>query len=300
MLPYFFNHLAPSLYLVPPFQQTIFEFQVTADNNNNVFNLYNPSLNMKLNIPNKCQRSFTLLTTFCIVKGVTSRQNRNKTIVQQFILLNPSCNTYEYCILGNLKNLCAAKSRTRLAFRQKPVRADWLVSRSYTELQNAAGKTRYICYFGFFSMNDKLVADPTDSAKVLFLSIHSANKIGKVWAFLALHDELRHQQMTKITHKIAYFLCFYGLNSSRKLFKEWRSLSREHPSCHIVPACRFLTPEFYFSRNSILSYYTLSFNPGDPFPVVGLDIFVCLIFSWMQIVMKGDCVNFSMLKYICQ
>ena len=45
-----------------------------------------------------------------------------------------------------------------------------------TELQNAAGETRYICYFGPLSMNDKLLADPTDRAKVLFLAIPSANK----------------------------------------------------------------------------------------------------------------------------
>ena len=61
-----------------------------------------------------------------------------------------------------------------------------------------------------------LLADSTDRANVLFLSIHSANKqffeIGK---FLALHDELRHQQMIKITHKIEFcFLYFYELNRS--------------------------------------------------------------------------------------
>ena len=45
----------------------MFEFAVTADNGK-VFNLYSLSLSMKLNIP-KCQCSFTLLTTVCIVGG---------------------------------------------------------------------------------------------------------------------------------------------------------------------------------------------------------------------------------------
>ena len=53
-----------------------------------------------------------------------------------------------------------------------------------TELQNANGETRYICYFGPMSMNDNLLADSTDRSKVLFLSTYSANKqffkIGKV------------------------------------------------------------------------------------------------------------------------
>ena len=40
--------------------------------NENVFILYSVSLSIKLNIP-KCQCSFTLLTTVCIVGGVTSR-----------------------------------------------------------------------------------------------------------------------------------------------------------------------------------------------------------------------------------
>ena len=48
------------------------EFAVTADNNDNVFNLYILRLNMKLNIP-KCQYSFTLLAIVCIVEGVISR-----------------------------------------------------------------------------------------------------------------------------------------------------------------------------------------------------------------------------------
>ena len=39
-----------------------------------------------------------------------------------------------------------------------------------TELQNAVGKTRHICYFGSLSINDKLLDDRTDRAKVLFLS----------------------------------------------------------------------------------------------------------------------------------
>ena len=51
---------------------TIFEFAVTADKNDNGFNLYSLNLTMKLNIP-KCQCSITLFTTVCIVGGVTSR-----------------------------------------------------------------------------------------------------------------------------------------------------------------------------------------------------------------------------------
>ena len=48
----------------------IFEFAVTADYNDKGFNLYSLSLSMKLNIP-KFQCSFALLTTVCIVEGVT-------------------------------------------------------------------------------------------------------------------------------------------------------------------------------------------------------------------------------------
>ena len=78
-----------------------------------------------------------------------------------------------YCILRNLKNFCAGEplppqkkneSRTRLTFCQKPIRADLPVGRScrIAELQKAAGETSYICYFGPLSMNEKLLADPTD------------------------------------------------------------------------------------------------------------------------------------------
>ena len=48
-----------------------FRILSAADNNDNVFSLYSLSLSMKLNIP-KCQCSFTLLTTVCIIGGVTS------------------------------------------------------------------------------------------------------------------------------------------------------------------------------------------------------------------------------------
>ena len=51
---------------------TIFEFAVTADSNDNVFNLYSLSQSMKLNIP-KYQCSFTLLSIACIVGSGTSR-----------------------------------------------------------------------------------------------------------------------------------------------------------------------------------------------------------------------------------
>ena len=70
-----------------------------------------------------------------------------------------------------------------------------------TELQNIAGETRQICYFGPLSTNDKLSADPTDRAKM-----HSANKQFFEIAFLVLHDELRHQQMTKMTHLLTPYM----------------------------------------------------------------------------------------------
>ena len=51
--------------------QTIFEFAVAADSNDNIFSFYSLSLGMKLNIP-KCHCSFALLTTvYCL--RVTSR-----------------------------------------------------------------------------------------------------------------------------------------------------------------------------------------------------------------------------------
>ena len=53
-------------------QQTIFEFEVTADHYDNIFNLYSLSLNMKLYIP-KCQCGFALYTTVCILGRVNSR-----------------------------------------------------------------------------------------------------------------------------------------------------------------------------------------------------------------------------------
>ena len=48
-----------------------FDFAIAVDNNDNIFYLYSLSMK-KLNIP-KCQYSSTLLTTVCIVGGVTSR-----------------------------------------------------------------------------------------------------------------------------------------------------------------------------------------------------------------------------------
>ena len=58
---------------LPIIQQIIFAFVVAAFYNDSGLNLYSLSLNMmKLNIP-KCQCSFTLPTTVCIVGGVTSR-----------------------------------------------------------------------------------------------------------------------------------------------------------------------------------------------------------------------------------
>ena len=66
-------------------------------------------------------------------------------------------------------------------------------------------------------MNDKLLANPTDCAKI-FCYFHSANnhffEIGKDQAFLAPHDELKHHQMAKSNHKIAFLCVFYGLNRS--------------------------------------------------------------------------------------
>ena len=53
-------------------EQTIFAFAVAAFYNDSGLSLYSVSLIMKLNIP-KFQCSFTLLTTTCIVGGVTSR-----------------------------------------------------------------------------------------------------------------------------------------------------------------------------------------------------------------------------------
>mgnify|MGYP001795305399 CR=1 len=48
-------------------------------------------------------------------------------------------------------------------------------------------------------MKDKMLADPTDRAKVLFFSNSSANKqffkTGKAQAFLVLCDKLRYQEM---------------------------------------------------------------------------------------------------------
>ena len=52
-------------------EYTIFAFAIAAENNDDGLNLYSLSLTMKLNIP-KYQCSFTLLTTVCIVGGVTS------------------------------------------------------------------------------------------------------------------------------------------------------------------------------------------------------------------------------------
>ena len=49
-----------------------FPFVVAAFYNDSGLDLYSLSLTMMLNIP-KCQFSFTLLTTACIVGGVTSR-----------------------------------------------------------------------------------------------------------------------------------------------------------------------------------------------------------------------------------
>ena len=51
-------------------QKTIFAFVVTGFYNNSQINLYSLSLSMKLTIP-KCQRSFTLLTTVCIVGALS-------------------------------------------------------------------------------------------------------------------------------------------------------------------------------------------------------------------------------------
>ena len=50
----------------------LIEFAVTADNIDNGFGFYSLSFSMKLNI-HKLECSFTLLTTMCIVGGVTSR-----------------------------------------------------------------------------------------------------------------------------------------------------------------------------------------------------------------------------------
>ena len=81
---------------------TIFEFAVTADKNDNGFNLYSLNLTMKLNIP-KCQCSITLFTTVSIVGGVKScfltlvilniyQQNEAKTVSNESAVISFSTN----------------------------------------------------------------------------------------------------------------------------------------------------------------------------------------------------------------
>ena len=57
--------LCSTRYILPA-KYSIFKFQVTADYNDNGFNLYSLCLNMKLYFP-KCQCSFMLLTTVYIL-----------------------------------------------------------------------------------------------------------------------------------------------------------------------------------------------------------------------------------------
>ena len=70
------------------------------------------------------------------------------------------------------------------------------------------GKARLICFYGLLSMNNKLPVAVIGHL-VEVCHIHSAIKqffgIGKVYAISALHDELRHQQMSKITKFGAIF-----------------------------------------------------------------------------------------------
>ena len=103
----------------------------------------------------------------------------DKPIVKELIFLIPSQNTIpSLCILENLKNFRPAESP--LQSNQKLfVHIYQLVE--VTELQNAAGETRYICYFGLLSMNDKLLADST---KILFfveftVPINNSSKLAR-------------------------------------------------------------------------------------------------------------------------
>ena len=50
------------------------------------------------------------------------------------------------------------------------------------EMQNAAGETRHICYFGPLSMNDKLSADQTNRAEFFVkftVPINSSSKLAR-------------------------------------------------------------------------------------------------------------------------
>ena len=95
--------------------------------------------------------------------GFFSLTKPDKTIVKQII--NPCCNTPVHCIL-EIFNFFARENSTPPKNREKSlgrlVQIDQLVE--VTELQNAAGETRYICYFGPLSINEKLLADQTDRA----------------------------------------------------------------------------------------------------------------------------------------
>ena len=101
-------------------------------------NIYNLSRTTRKSV--KINRtSALLLCKLCFFPHKTGQ-----TIVKHFILLNPSCDIPAHCILGNLKNFCPEeskptfpkienfyKSRTRLPFCQKPIRAHLPVGRSY-------------------------------------------------------------------------------------------------------------------------------------------------------------------------
>ena len=52
----------------------------------------------------------------------------------------------------------------------------------------------------------------------------------------ALHDKLRHQQMAKITQKIAK-------PPFRKLIEVWRALSCDHRLCEIIPIYHYNCPD---------------------------------------------------------
>ena len=118
-------------------------------------------------------------------------------------------------------------------------------------MQNAAGETKHICKVCPLSMNDKLF--PTDRT-IFFCQIHNANKhyfkTGKDQAFLAHHDEFRHQQMTKITPKKQFFsllMCetsFQKIRWSIRSTVTWTSFIWHHHT------------RMSFPNSRVLSYYT--------------------------------------------
>ena len=100
-----------------------------------------------------------------------------------------------------------------------------------------------------------------DCAKIFFkftVPINSSSQLARFKPPLALHDELRHQQMAKITQKIAIFLCFDAWNHPS--VNELKYSEHCHVSIFYVTSYLHAIPRlplFILGEMMVLSYPTV-------------------------------------------